>query len=43
MVKSPNPSGKPDYFIQTERTRLYGKVTQTLGEQVEQDVGSIVH
>jgi hypothetical protein len=33
---------KPDYWIVTEHTHLYGKVYQSAGEQVEQDVGSVV-
>ncbi len=35
-------SGKPQYFVLTERTRLHGKVTGSVGEQVEQDIGTIV-
>lgn len=35
-------SGKPEYFIRTERTRLYAKVPQQVAEQVEQDAGSIL-
>jgi hypothetical protein len=43
LVKGPpGSSGKPDYFLITERTRLYGKVPTTLAEQVEQDVGAVV-
>jgi hypothetical protein len=43
LVKGPpGSSGKPDYFIVTERTRLYGKVPASLAEQVEQDVGAVV-
>jgi hypothetical protein len=42
LVKVPSASGKPDYFIQTERIRQLAKVTQSFGEQVDQDVGSIV-
>jgi hypothetical protein len=41
----PQASGegqKPDYWIITEHTHLYGKVYQSSGEQVEQDVGSVV-
>ncbi len=33
---------KPEYWIITEHTHLYGKVYQSAGEQVEQDVGSVV-
>ena len=43
LVKaSSGAPGKPDYFIATERTRQYGKVTQNVGEQVEQDVGAVL-
>jgi hypothetical protein len=33
---------KPDYWVMTEHTHLWGKVYQTTAEQIEQDVGSIV-
>ena len=33
---------KPEYLIQTERTRLHARVTASLAEQIEQDVGTIV-
>jgi hypothetical protein len=33
---------KPTFYARTERTRLFGKVTATVAEQVEQDVGGIV-
>ena len=36
------PEGKPDYYIRTERTRQWAKVAPSLGEQVDQDVGSIL-
>lgn len=42
VVKVPNASGKNDYFVATERTRLYGKVVSSFAEQVESDVGSVV-
>jgi len=46
VVKTPaQASGegqKSDYWIVTEHTHLYGKVYQSAGEQVEQDVGSVV-
>jgi hypothetical protein len=46
VVKTPpQTSGegqKPDYWIMTEHTHLYGKVYQSAGEQVEQDVASVV-
>jgi hypothetical protein len=35
-------AGKFDYFLQTERTRLFAKVSAGLGEQLEQDLGSAV-
>jgi hypothetical protein len=41
IAKAPGANGKSDYFVQTERTRLLGKVPPALAEQVEQDVGSI--
>ena len=34
--------GKFEYFLQTERTRLFAKVSAALGEQLEQDLGSAV-
>jgi hypothetical protein len=34
--------GKFDYFLQTERTRLFAKVAAGLGEQLDQDLGSAV-
>ena len=33
---------KPDYWVMTEHTHLWGKVYQVTGEQIEQDVGSVV-
>jgi hypothetical protein len=43
IVRGPTgDSGKSQYFVVTERTRLHGKVTGSVGEQVEQDVASIV-
>jgi hypothetical protein len=33
---------KPTYYLRTERTRLFGKVTGSLAEQLEQDLGTIV-
>ena len=35
-------AGKFDYFLQTERTRLFAKVAPGLGEQLDQDLGSAV-
>lgn len=43
IVRGPTgDNGKPQYFVLTERTRLHGKVTGSVAEQVEQDVASIV-
>jgi len=43
VVKAPGAEGsKPEYLLQTERTRLYAKVPATLAEQLEQDLGSAV-
>lgn len=43
LVKGPpGSSGKPDYLLLTERTRLHGKVPTSLAEQVEQDVSAVV-
>ena len=43
VVRGPTgDSGKPQYFVLSERTRIHGKVTGSVGEQVEQDVASIV-
>ncbi|MBK8257481.1 MAG: DUF4340 domain-containing protein [Polyangiaceae bacterium] len=43
LVRGPaGDSGKPSYFVLSERTRVHGKVTGTVAEQVEQDVGSLV-
>jgi hypothetical protein len=40
---APVASGqKPDYWIMTEHTHLWGKVYQVSAEQIEQDVGSVV-
>lgn len=38
----PEVTAKPDFFIRSERIRLAAKVSQNAGEQVEQDVGSVV-
>ncbi|MBV9950183.1 MAG: DUF4340 domain-containing protein [Myxococcales bacterium] len=43
LVKGPGTTaGKPDYFMRTERTRSWTKVYGAPGEQVDQDVGSVV-
>ena len=34
--------GKPEYLVRSERTRLWAKVPTSLGEQVEQDLDSIL-
>ena len=39
---SADPAGKPDYFVRTERTRMFAKVTAQTAEQVDQDLSSIV-
>jgi hypothetical protein len=41
VVKVPGGE-KPAYYLRTERTRLFGKVTASLAEQLEQDLGTIV-
>ncbi len=41
-VPAADPAGKPEYFVRTERTRLYAKVPAQTAEQVEQDLGSIL-
>jgi hypothetical protein len=45
LSKTPAPEGsalKGEYWIMTEYTHLYGKLIPASGEQVEQDLGSIV-
>ena len=43
VVRGPaSDTGKPQYFVVTERTRLHGKVTGTAAEQVEQDIATLV-
>jgi len=45
LAKTPANGGegqKPDFWIVTEHTHLWGKVAQAAGEQIEQDVASIV-
>jgi Domain of unknown function (DUF4340) len=42
LDKAKGSGDKPDYFIKTERTRLFAKVATSLAEQVEQDVNSAV-
>ena len=36
------PAPKSDYLVRSERTRLWAKVYAPVGEQVEQDLGSVV-
>jgi hypothetical protein len=46
LVKMPgvatSPSGKSDYLVRTEHTRLWAKVFAPSAEQVEQDLGSVL-
>jgi hypothetical protein len=42
LAKAPGEGGKSNYFIASERTRLFAKVTQSVGEQVEQDLATLV-
>jgi hypothetical protein len=42
VVKAQNEGGKFDYFLQTERTRLFAKVHPQFAEQLEQDISSAV-
>jgi len=42
LTKVPLEGDKADYFIASERTRLYGKVVASLAQQVEQDIASVV-
>lgn len=43
VIRGPaDDSGKPQYFLLTERTRIPGKVIGSAAEQVEQDVETIV-
>lgn len=42
LVRVAGATEKPDYFIRTERTRLYAKVTRSLAEQAAEDVAAIV-
>ena len=41
-VPAADPAGKPDYYVKTERTRMFAKVPAQTAEQVDQDLGSIV-
>lgn len=42
LVKAPNEKGKNDYFVRTERTRLFAKVASSTAEQVEQDLAGVM-
>jgi Domain of unknown function (DUF4340) len=43
LAKLPSEgSAKPDYVVRSERTRLWAKVPPSAGEQVEQDLDSVV-
>jgi hypothetical protein len=33
---------RPDYLVVTERTRWHGKIFRSTGEQLEQDLGSML-
>lgn len=41
-MSSKDASGKPEYVVRTERTRMFAKVPATTAEQIEQDLGSIL-
>jgi hypothetical protein len=41
-IPAADPSGKPDYLVRTERTRLFAKVPASTAEQIEQDLGSVL-
>jgi hypothetical protein len=41
-ASSPPTAQKPDFIVRTERTRSWAKVYGLTGEQVEQDLGSIL-
>jgi hypothetical protein len=41
-ASSPPTAQKPDFIVRTERTRDWAKVNSLAGEQVEQDLGSIL-
>ncbi|MDI1474956.1 DUF4340 domain-containing protein [Polyangium sp. y55x31] len=41
-VPATDPLSTVEYFVRTERTRLYAKVPRQTAEQVEQDLGSIL-
>ncbi|MBN2192590.1 MAG: DUF4340 domain-containing protein [Polyangiaceae bacterium] len=42
LVKIPGEDGKDDYLVRTEQTRWHAKVLRSAGEQVAQDVTSVV-
>ena len=44
IAKSPDPTQpqKFEYWVMSEHTHLYAKVYASVGEQVEQDLGSVV-
>lgn len=43
VIRGPaGDSGKPTYFVVTERTRLHGKVPGSAGEQLEQDLSGVL-
>ncbi len=42
LVRLPGTDGKDDYAVRTEQTRWHAKVLRSVGEQVAQDVVSVV-
>ncbi len=42
LAKTPGPTGKPEYFVRTEHTRLWAKVFASAGDQVDQDLPSVL-
>ncbi len=42
IAKVPGNAGKSDFLVRSERTRLWAKTHASLGEQVEQDLGSVL-
>jgi len=42
QAESPSTPAKPDFLVRTERTRQWAKVTTSVAEQVDQDLGSVL-
>lgn len=42
LSKVPGEGEEADYYIQSERSRLPGKVVGSLAQQIEQDIGSVL-